>query len=259
MRQVECVVEVLREVLGPDLVAAYLYGSAVSGGLRPHSDVDVFAVTGAPTTPDQRAHLVGGLMNLSGAGAAHGPDRPVELTVVQLADVRPWRFPPVREFQYGEWLRDAYERGETPRPEADEDLALLVTMVRQGSVALFGPSATELLDPVPESDVRRATVAGIPALLEELETDTRNVVLTLARVWATLATGEILSKDAAADWALARLPEENRAVLAHARAVYLGEAEESWERLRNRLRRDAEALVTETERVAQHPPPTRHG
>ncbi|MFJ9174547.1 nucleotidyltransferase domain-containing protein [Streptomyces sp. NPDC102360] len=60
MRQVECVVEALREVLGPDLVAVYLYGSAVSGGLRPHSDVDVFAVTGAPTTHDQRARLSAG-------------------------------------------------------------------------------------------------------------------------------------------------------------------------------------------------------
>lgn len=250
MRQVECVVEVLREVLGPDLVAAYLYGSAVSGGLRPHSDVDVFAVTGAATTHAQRARLVGRLLDLSGAGAAHGQERPVELTLVRLAEVRPWRFPPVREFQYGEWLRDAYERGQTPEPEVDEDLALLVAMVRQRGVALIGPPAAELLDPVPADDVRRATVAGIPALLDELETDTRNVVLTLARVWATLATGDILSKDAAADWALTRLPEQDRAVLAHARAVYLGEAEESWEQLRPRLRREAEALVTEIERVA---------
>ncbi|MGD6748882.1 aminoglycoside adenylyltransferase family protein [Streptomyces sp. BH105] len=249
MRQAECVVEELREVLGPDLVAAYLYGSAVCGGLRPHSDVDVFAVTGAATTHGQRARLVRGLLGLSGAGTAHGRERPVELTLVRLTEVRPWRFPPVREFQYGEWLRDAYERGQTPSPETDEDLALLVTMVRRRGVALFGPPATELLEPVPAADVRSATLAGIPALLDELETDTRNVVLTLARVWATLTTGEILSKDAAADWALARLPEHDRAVLAHARAVYLGEAEESWDRLRPRLRHEAEALVREIERV----------
>ncbi|WP_425840179.1 aminoglycoside adenylyltransferase family protein [Streptomyces fractus] len=250
VRQAECVVETLGEVLGPDLVAAYLYGSAVSGGLRPHSDVDVFAVTGAPTSHRQRARLVAALMEVSGQGAAHDPDRrPVELTLVRLADVRPWRFPPRREFQYGEWLRDAYERGETPGPERDEDLALLVTMVRQRGVALLGPPAGELLEPVPAADVRRATVAGIPALLDESETDTRNVLLTLARVWATLATGEILAKDAAADWALARLPQEDRAALAHARAVYLGEAEESWERLRPRLRRDAQTLVAEIERA----------
>ncbi|WP_306320254.1 MULTISPECIES: aminoglycoside adenylyltransferase family protein [unclassified Streptomyces] len=247
MRQVGSVVEVLRAVLGGELTAAYLYGSAVSsGGLRPHSDVDVFAVTDGPTTHGQRARLVASLMELSGGGEA----RPVELTLVRLADVRPWRYPPVCEFQYGEWLRDAYERGETPEPGTDPDLALLITMVRQGGVALYGPSATELLDPVPEADVRRATVAGIPELLAELESDTRNVVLTLARIWATLATGEILSKDAAADWALARLPDGERGVLAHARAVYLGEAEEEWGPLRPLLRSQAEALVAEIGRPA---------
>ncbi|MGP3769511.1 aminoglycoside adenylyltransferase family protein [Streptomyces sp. SDT5-1] len=246
MRQAEDVVEVVREVFGADLLAAYLYGSAVSGGLRPHSDVDMLAVTESATTQGQRGRLVGALMGLSGAGAAHGEERPVELTVVRLADVRPWRHPARREFQYGEWLREAYERGETPGPETDEDLALLLTMVRRGGVALCGPPAAELLDPVPEADVRRATVAGIPTLLDELESDTRNVVLTLARIWATLATGEILSKDAAADWALARLPDGERDVLAHARAAYLGEApdtEEAWSPLRPVLYRRAQALV----------------
>lgn len=60
--------------------------------------------------------------------------------------------------------------------------------------------------------------------------DTRNVVLTLARVWATLATGEIKPKDAAADWALAHLPAEHRPVLAHARDLYRTRhyAEETW-------------------------------
>jgi len=62
----------------------------------------------------------------------------------------------------------------------------------------------------------------------DLEHDTRNVLLTLARVWTTLATDTIRSKDAAADWAAERLPSEHRAVLAHARAVYLGDEEERW-------------------------------
>ncbi|MGW1609082.1 DUF4111 domain-containing protein [Streptomyces sp. NPDC002285] len=66
----------------------------------------------------------------------------------------------------------------------------------------------------------------MPDLLPELDTDTRNVLLTLARIWTTLATGAIRSKDAAADWALARLPAEHRPVLAHARAVHLGDEEE---------------------------------
>lgn len=39
--------------------------------------------------------------------------------------------------------------------------------------------------------------------------------------WTTLATGEIRTKDAAADWAMAHLPPEHRPVLAHARHLYL--------------------------------------
>ncbi|MGW2149697.1 aminoglycoside adenylyltransferase domain-containing protein [Nonomuraea bangladeshensis] len=60
-----------------------------------------------------------------------------------------------------------------------------------------------------------------PELLAELNDDTRNVLLTLARIWTTLATGEIRSKDAAADWALALLPPRHRPVLEHARNLYL--------------------------------------
>jgi hypothetical protein len=62
------------------------------------------------------------------------------------------------------------------------------------------------------------------------------VVLTFARIWTTVATGVIRSKDDAADWALARLPEEHRPVLARARANYLGEEPEYWDDLQPRVR-----------------------
>jgi hypothetical protein len=74
---------------------------------------------------------------------------------------------------------------------------------------------------LPEAE-RRAIVAEVPGLLEDLEPDTRNVLLTLARVWVTLDTGEIRSKDAAADWAIERLPAARGEVLALARDGYLG-------------------------------------
>ena len=39
----------------------------------------------------------------------------------------------------------------------------------------------------------------LPALLADLANDTRNVLLTLARIRTTVASGEIRSKDDAAD------------------------------------------------------------
>ena len=84
---------------------------------------------------------------------------------------------------------------------------------------------------------------GIPGLLGDLESDTGNVILTLARIWTTMATGEIRPKDAAAEWAMARLPAEHRAVLALARAIYLGEEPERWDDLRPLVRPHADELV----------------
>ena len=91
---------------------------------------------------------------------------------------------------------------------------------------------------------------GIPGLLAEIEDDTANVMLTLARIWTTLATGEIRPKDVAADWALERLPDAHRRVLARARAVYLGAEPDTWDDLRPLVERDAEVVVAEIERVS---------
>jgi streptomycin 3"-adenylyltransferase len=90
---------------------------------------------------------------------------------------------------------------------------------------------------------------SIPALLSYLDGDERNVVLTFARIWTTLATGIIRSKDAAADWALPRLPPEHRAVLEHARACYLGESAEEWGDLLPRVRQHVEHVIREIDRV----------
>ncbi|CAM5721494.1 Streptomycin 3'-adenylyltransferase OS=Streptomyces violarus OX=67380 GN=FHS41_006532 PE=4 SV=1 [Streptomyces violarus] len=102
-------------------------------------------------------------------------------------------------------------------------------MVLRADAPLHGPPPAGLLDPVPHDDLRRAIVAGVPELMAELDSDTRNVLLTLARIWATLKTGTIRSKDAAAEWALDRLPAGHRPVLARARAVYLGQEAERWD------------------------------
>ncbi|MGW6460803.1 aminoglycoside adenylyltransferase family protein [Streptomyces sp. NPDC055078] len=243
MTQTESVVRLVRGTFGPDVVGAYAHGSAVLGGLRPYSDIDVLVVSRRRTTAPERRALVDALLEISGGGAARGEPRPVELTVVVRSEIRPWRYPPVCEFQYGEWLRDDYERGWTPSPEPSPDLAPLITMVLLGNTALLGPPPAQVLDPVPHDDLRRAIAAGVPELLADLEEDTRNVVLTLARVWATLATGTILSKDAAAAWALDRLPAAHRPVLARARAVYLGNEAERWDDLGPRLRPYADEVA----------------
>lgn len=229
MDQADVVAAVVREVLGEIVVGVYLHGSALSGGLQPTSDIDVLGVVRRPTSPDEKRALIARLLPISGRGDPTGRSRSIELTIVAQEDVRPWRYPARLDLQYGDWWRGAFERGEVqPWESPNPDVALLLHMVLQANHPLFGPRPAELLDPIPPADLRRAMIDGIPGLLTDLTGDERNVVLTFARIWATLGTGTIWSKDAAAEWVLARLPPEHQAVLAHARAIYLGDAEEDW-------------------------------
>ncbi|MFI6638643.1 aminoglycoside adenylyltransferase family protein [Streptomyces sp. NPDC050504] len=245
------VVRVVEGALGPAVIGMYRHGSATFGGLRPHSDIDVLVAVRRRITDAERAALTTGLLAVSST-SPDGP-RPVELCVVAQHDVRPWRSAPHCDFLYGEWLREEFERGGAAAPGPSDDLAPLITMVLRGDSPLTGPPPGEVFAPVPPDELRRAIVAGVPELLAELEWDTRNVLLTLARVWSTLVTGGIRSKDAAADWALERLPDEHRAVLVHARDVYRGEALESWERLAPAVLPHAEHVVAEIREATKHP------
>lgn len=95
-------------------------------------------------------------------------------------------------------------------------------------------------------------VEAIPGLLGDLDTDTTNVVLTLARTWMTLATREIGSKDAAADWALARLSAELCPVLARARHTYVGVEDERWDDLQPRVRPLVEGVMNDVGHLARN-------
>ena len=250
-QQVDRVVAIVLDVLGHDAVGAYLFGSAVLGGLRPESDLDVLVVAKRQTTRQEKQRLVDRLTAISGPDSPHGRWRRVELTIVVESEIKPWRYPPCLDFLYGDWLRSEFERGNIePRPPGTKpDLAAVITMVLLANAPLLGPPPAEVFDPVPHGDFVRAIVGDIDSLLRNLETDTGNVVLTLARVWSTIATGAIRSKDAAADWVLPRLPEEHRAVLARARAIYLGDEEEQWDDLQPRVRPHIDYVVTEIARL----------
>jgi aminoglycoside 9-adenylyltransferase len=232
-------------VIGRQPVAAYLGGSAVVGGLRPLSDVDVLVVIEhAPDEPARR-RLAAALMSLSGRYRAAGPDRPLDVTLVRHADVVPWRYPPTPAFAYGEWLRAAYEEGDGPLPSPNPDLAIVLAQTRAIGVALRGPPARDVLEPVPDAHLRRALLETLPSLLSDLRGDERNVVLTLARMWRTATTGEFVAKDVAAAWAAARLPVEQGAWLEQAGLAYRGDCEDDWggreaavDALAERLRRE---------------------
>lgn len=223
--QLRRVVNLLQETLSEDLTGVYLFGSAVLGGLKSSSDLDFMVVSERPTSIDQKRKLVSALRELS------GKPRHLEVTVVVRNDVKPWRQPPKMDFQYGDWWHEEYDRGNVEPWESDinPDLASLIRMTLLADTALVGPRPDDVFDPVPREEFVASLLQGIDALVGDLESDTRNVVLTLARMWASAETDELLSKDAAAQWALARLPSDKSWVLAEARSMYLGDRDQ-WSR-----------------------------
>lgn len=240
--QIELLLTIVRAVLGESVVGAYLHGSAVLGELRPRSDLDVMVVTRRRATRAEKQRLVSGLLALSGR------PRQLELTIVVESEVRPWRYPPRMDFQYGDWWRSEFERGEVePWPSTNPDLAPLVRMVLLGDTPLLGPPPRRIFDPVPRRHFVDALVHGIDGLLQEIESDTTNVVLTLARIWCSMVTDAVHSKDTAADWVLARLPTQHRPVLSRARVIYLGDEKEGWDDLRLHARTYADHVVAEIE------------
>jgi predicted nucleotidyltransferase len=230
--QVTAVIESVIQVLGDGVVAVYRYGSAVLGGLRRFSDLDFLVIIDHPTTDDQRRRLVAEIMSVSGGRGTRVAGRPVEVTVVLQEMVERWQPDQEREFQYGEWLREEYENGWVPCPQPDPDMAPLIATVLTASVPLVGPPAEEVIGPVPYDRLVASMREAVPSLLEDLEADTANVLLALARMWYTKDSGVIVNKEEAAIWAIQRLPAELRTPLEHARAIYTGETSASFDRSR---------------------------
>jgi predicted nucleotidyltransferase len=248
--QIAPLVDGIRDVLGEDVVGVYLHGSAVLGGLQPHSDIDVIVVSKRPTSSEEKRRLVDLLMALSGWGRSIG--RPIELDIVVQSEIRPWRYPPAFDFHFSELLRKRFENGElAPWPTPiNRDLASVITMTLLGDTALFGPPPAEIFDPVPRGDYIDAILRDTRTVDQYLDWDTRNVVLTLPRIWSAVATDELYSKDSAAEWALPRLPIEHRQVLERAQSIYRGEAQDSWDDLLPRVRAYAEYIVSKIKEEA---------
>ena len=230
-RQLDAVVRLLDDILGDAAVGAYLCGSAVRpAGLRADSDLDVVVVASRRTTEVERRSLVDGLLSISRTRGDPTGKRHLEVTVVVEPDIRPWRYPPPMELQYGDWWRNEFEYRRGTAMEIAEPGSGRAPDCGAGTEHPVVRATHRGADrPDPREDLDHAMHEVVPDLVADLEDDTRNVLLTLARVWLTLETGTIGTKDVAADWALARLPDGLGAALRRSRAAYVGGATDVWD------------------------------
>lgn len=210
------------------LLAVYLYGSALDGGLKPYSDIDLLVAVAAPLNDAVRQALLVDLLEVSASPGQNKVLRALEVTIVVHSDIVPWRYPARRELQFGEWQRKDILAGIFEPTTTDSDLAILLTKAKQHSIVLAGSAAKDLFSSVPQSDLFKALADTLKLWNSppDWAGDERNVVLTLSRIWYTAATGKIAPKDVAATWAMARLPAQHQPILLNAKRAYLGQEED---------------------------------
>ncbi len=254
MPGVEPVVARLRRHLeqidpGGGLVGLYLFGSSVSGGLRADSDIDVLLLTRRSLSCSERQALLGFLLQFSGRRATLAAGRPLEVTGLVVDDVNPWRYPPVCDFLYGEWLRDEFHGGRLPDRHTNPDVAVLITTARQHAACLYGPPLADLLPPVSLQDLHAAIHDSLDPLLADLGGDERNVLLTLARMVVTLEMERIVPKHEAAELILPSLEKRHRSLPSFAARGYVGEVTDDWRDRRQEAIQTTQALA---HRIRRH-------
>ena len=186
----------LRQTLGEDLIALYLYGSAVSGGFDPGvSDVDLVAVTRPPV----ERLAPGALDDVHRRAVERDPswiDR-LEIVYVAHATLRMPAGPDsVAVISPGEplhlagpasdWLQNWY-------------------LVRETAVPLLGPPAEQIIAPISKAQFLSAVRAYL-AYLRDLE-PLGYAVISACRAVCTLETGAPCSKQQGAQWIWQRMPE----------------------------------------------------
>lgn len=210
-------VESVRTILGENFCGAYLQGSFAVGDADEHSDVDFIVVTHEEVTDTQVADLQAmqeRLFELDTPWAQHleGSYIPKEL----LRRVDPTRAPLVY-----------FDNGET-KPARDNhcNTAVVRWSLREHGIALAGPPAKTLIEPVQPDDLRREVREAIVEFAEWAHSPTKAggmsrwmqpyLVLNLCRMLQTLESGEIASKKAGGEWALQAFDPQWAGFIQHA-------------------------------------------
>jgi hypothetical protein len=203
-RILPALIDDLRVSLGPDLVGAYLYGSAVEGGFDPKlSDLDLAVVT-APNTDDIPFERFAGVVGRLQKGEPDWAGR-LELTFVgrrTLAD-----FP-----AGGAFVEISHSRALQRLPDAGDWIETWF-LVRHADRPLLGPPAGDLFPRIDIDAFLEAVVDGIdgfiaPALRDDAASGSVAYrVVTLCRLLRSLETRTLSTKQEGVGWAVDRYPE----------------------------------------------------
>src|SRR5215216_1171514 len=197
----------VQEILGDQFVGMYLFGSLANGGFDEHSDIDVLTVTDREILDGMFSalkELHEQINELDSPWALQ-----VEASYIPKTALR--RFDPTNK------LHPHMDRGSHEvlhMMSHESDWIIQRHLLREHGIVITGPSLRELMDSVSAHDLRQAVVDVLPLWVLPILEDPSRIqqrgyqaycVLTLCRMLYTLKHGRVLSKAAAASWALENL------------------------------------------------------
>lgn len=213
----------MRAILGDDLIGLYLDGSLALGDFDPEtSDVDFMAAITRPLSPHQFAALATLHREIRDNGLAlaalHGQVRVSGVPLAAEIEGSYIPLPALRRHDPADTTFAYLGRG----PDEVLQFKLLHSdwvihryTVREHGITLFGPPPASLIDPITPDDVRRATAEVLRSWWGTAEAANHIraapasglafVALVMCRALFALEYGAVVSKPAAARWALATL------------------------------------------------------
>jgi predicted nucleotidyltransferase len=194
----------MRHILQERLVGLYLYGSLTTGDFDPaSSDIDLLALTSTDVSGAEFEALRA--MHLEFARENPGWEDRVEVAYLSATALRTFRSErsPIAVISPGEPFH---------LTEAGREWLMNWYVVRENGMALFGPAAEALIDPITREEFVECVRGYVAELSERIKgTPDRKgqayAILTMCRALHLHRTGETASKGQAAAWAQEELPQ----------------------------------------------------
>jgi len=199
----------IQPILHDQFVGMYLFGSLANGDFDQHSDVDVLIVTDGKISEETFSSLKNMHMELAQIDSPWAIQQ--EVSYIPQDALR--RFDPYNN------LHPHLDRGndEVLHWMAHEsDWIIQRHILREHGVVITGPDLKTLIDPISRDELRQAVVDVLPLWVDPILDDPNIIdargyqsycVLSLCRMLYTLQDKAILSKPAAAEWALQALDD----------------------------------------------------
>jgi hypothetical protein len=194
----------IRQILGDKLIGLYVYGSLVTGDFdQVHSDVDLLAVLAAELSQVEFASL-DALHGAIVAGRPQWQER-IEIAYLTQKALKTFRTQasPIAIISPGEPFHFK---------EAGDDWLINWWIVRRQGKALYGPPASDVIDPIGDDEFQAAVrrqVCEWQSYIHEMarRKSQAYAILTLCRALYAYHNKEQVSKRQAAEWAADAFPQ----------------------------------------------------